>query len=69
MALILLASLLGLSGHGPLSSTILDDPASGLLIRYERFERVNAQTLFRIQLNSQAPRNSSGQVISGTRIS
>jgi hypothetical protein len=51
MALFILAGLLGLLGHGPLSSTTLNDSASGLVVRYERFERVNAQTFFHIELN------------------
>jgi hypothetical protein len=53
MALLILAALTGLLGHGPLSSTTFDDPASGLLVQYERFERANAPTSFRIQVKSQ----------------
>ena len=50
MALIILAALLGLLGHGPLSSKTLVDSASGLVVQYERFEHRNATTVFRIHL-------------------
>jgi hypothetical protein len=54
MGLLMLASLLGLLGHGPVSSSTLDDPASGMLVKYERFERSNAETLFTIQVKPES---------------
>ncbi len=65
MALFMLAGLSGLLGHGPLSSTILNDPAAGLLVRYERFERVNAQTLFHVQLHSGGSSDSTAKLSLG----
>jgi hypothetical protein len=65
MALFTLAGLSGLLGHGPLSSTILNDPASGLLVRYERFERVNAQTFFHVQLASSGSSDSTARLSLG----
>jgi hypothetical protein len=65
MALLLLAAMLGLLGHGPLSSSTLDNTASGMLIQYERFERVNAQTLFRIQLKPQVSQGAAARLSFG----
>lgn len=53
MALLILAASVGLLGHGPFSSGVLNVPSSGLLVQYERFERMNAQALLRIRLGSQ----------------
>ena len=65
MALLMCAALLGLLGHGPLSSRTLDNPASGLLVQYERFERTNAQTLFRIHLSPAEQRGAEGRLSIG----
>jgi len=44
MALILLATLAGLLGPGPLSERVAGDPASGLWVEYNKFERRQAPT-------------------------
>ncbi len=55
-ALLILAALAGLLGHGPLSRTTAGDPASSLRVEYQRFERYQGPTELRLHAAPQAAR-------------
>ncbi len=55
-ALLILAALAGLLGHGPLSRATAEDPASSLRIEYQRFERYQGPTELRLHAAPQAVR-------------
>ncbi len=55
-ALLMLAALAGLLGHGPLSTATAKDPVSSLRIEYQRFERYQGPTELRLYVAPQAVR-------------
>jgi hypothetical protein len=55
-ALLVLAALVGLLGHGPLSHVVVQDPASPLRVEYNRFERYQGPTDLRLRLGPGAAR-------------
>ncbi len=57
MALLVLASLLGLLGPGPLSSATAVDPTSGLWLEYDRCVRCEAPAKLRVQLGPAAAKD------------
>lgn len=60
MALVLLAALAGLLGHGPLSRAVAGDPGGRLWAEYHRFERYQGSTELRVFFGPDAGRD--GQV-------
>lgn len=55
-ALLMVAALAGLLGHGPLSSATAKDPAAFLRVKYQRFERYQGPTELRLHVAPQAVR-------------
>ncbi len=54
MALAVLAAVLGLFGHGPLSETVAEDPAVPLKLTYERFGRYQSPLTLQLHVESRA---------------
>lgn len=53
-ALVLIAALLGLFGHGPLSEATTDDPSLPIRLAYERFGRFGSPLVLRIRVEPAA---------------
>jgi len=54
IALVLIAALLGLFGHGPLSEATTDDPSLPIRLAYERFGRFGSPLVLRIRVEPAA---------------
>lgn len=65
MALLVVTALAGLFSSGPLSQKKISDPAGGLQIQYERFQRLHSSGIMKIDILSAAGTGNAGILLQG----